>query len=58
MQYDITQARFGHGFEVHGIVKPGANTKIIVNTSTKIIKKLTKKDVVEVSGGTRDVGRN
>jgi hypothetical protein len=52
------QHNLGHGFEVRGIVKPGANTGIIVHTSTKIIEKLTKKDVVVVSGGTRDVGRN
>jgi hypothetical protein len=47
-----------HGFEVNGIVKPGANIEIIVNTSTKIIEKLTKKDNVVVWGGTRDVGSN
>jgi hypothetical protein len=52
-QYDITQVRFGHLFVV-----PGTNTEIRVNTSTKIIEKLTKKDVVVVSGGRRDVGRN
>jgi hypothetical protein len=39
-------------------VKPGTNTEIIVNTSTKITGKLTKKDVVVVWGGTRDIGRN
>jgi hypothetical protein len=37
-----------HNFEVHGIVKLGANTEIIVNTSTKITGKLTKKDTVVV----------
>jgi hypothetical protein len=42
------QHNLGHGFEVHGIVKLGANTEMIVNTSTKIIEKLTKKDVVVV----------
>ena len=47
----------GHSVEVHGIVKPGANTET-VNTSTKSIGKLTKKDVVVVWGGTRDVGKN
>jgi hypothetical protein len=52
------QHNLGHDFEVHGIVKPGANTEIIVNTSTKITGKLTKNDVVVVWGGTRDVGRN
>ena len=39
-------------------MKPGANTEIIVNTSPKIIRILTKKDVVVVWGGTHDVGRN
>jgi hypothetical protein len=39
-------------------VKPGPNTEIIVNTSTKIIEKLTKKDVIVVWGGTQDIGRN
>jgi len=39
-------------------VKPGANTEIILNTSTKTTVKLTKKDVVVVWAGTRDVGRN
>jgi len=47
-----------HNVEVQGIVKPGANTEVIVNTSTKNIGKLTKKDVVVVWGGTRDVRRN
>ena len=47
-----------HNVEVQGIVKPGANTEVIVNTSTKNIGKLTKKDVVIVWGGTWDVGRN
>jgi hypothetical protein len=39
-------------------VKPGADLQTIVNTSTKTVGKLTKKDVVVVWGGTRDVGRN
>jgi len=53
------QHNLGHDFEVYGIVKPGANTEIIVNTSTKITGKLKKKkDAVVVRGGTRGVGRN
>jgi hypothetical protein len=52
------QHNLGHDFEVQGIVKPGADSEIIVNTSTKITGKLTKKDIVVVWGGTRDVGRN
>jgi hypothetical protein len=54
------QHNLGHDFEVHGIVKPGANIiiEIIVNISTKITGKLTKKDVVVVWGGTWDIGRN
>jgi hypothetical protein len=47
----------GRDFEVQGIMKPGANMEIIVNTSPNITRKLTKKDIV-VWGGTRDVGRN
>ena len=42
------QHNLGRKFEVQGIVKPGANTEIIVNTSPKINKKGTKKDVVVV----------
>jgi len=37
------QHNLGHDFEVYGMVKPGANTEIIVNTLTKITGKLTKK---------------
>jgi hypothetical protein len=48
----------GHDFSAHGIVKPGANTESIVNTSPELTGKLAKKDVVVVWGGTRDVGRN
>jgi RNase H-fold protein (predicted Holliday junction resolvase) len=47
-----------HSAEIQGIVKPGANIEVIVNTSTKSIEKLTKKDIVVVWGGTRDVGKN
>jgi hypothetical protein len=52
------QQKLGHGFEVQGFVKPGANSQTIINTSTKTTEKLTKKDIVVVWGGTRDVGRN
>ena len=52
------QHNLGCCFEVHGFVKPGANAQMIVNTSTKTMGKLTKKDVVVVWGGTRDVGKN
>jgi len=52
------QHNLGRGFEVHGFVKPGANSQMIVNTSTKTMGKLTEKDVVVVWGGTRDVGKN
>jgi hypothetical protein len=51
------QHNLGHDFEVHGIVKPGANTEIIVNTSTKITAKL-KKNIIVVWGVTRGMGRN
>jgi len=37
------QHNLGCDFEVQGIVKPGANTEIIVNTSPKITKKNSQK---------------
>ena len=52
------QHKLGHGFQVQGFVKPAANLQTIVNTSPKTMGKLTKKDVVVLWGGTRDVGRN
>lgn len=52
------QHNLGKGFEVQGNVKPGANLQTIVNSPTEPIRKLTKKDVVVVWGGTRDVARN
>jgi hypothetical protein len=48
----------GCGFEVQGIVKPGSNMEIIVNTANIDIRKLTYKDVVVVWGGTRNVEKN
>jgi hypothetical protein len=52
------QHNLGRNFEVQRIVKLGANMEVIVNTSPNIIRKFTKKGVVVVWGGTRDVGRN
>ena len=40
------QHNLGHDFKIQGMVKPRANTEIIVKTSTKITRKLPKKDVV------------
>jgi len=48
----------GKDFAVQGLVKPGAVSETLVNTANKITEKITKKDVVVVWGGTRDVGRN
>ena len=48
----------GRDLEVQGIAKRGADAEIIVNTSPDITRKLTKKDVLVVQGGTRGVGRN
>ena len=39
-------------------VKPGANLQTIVKVPTESFGKLTKKDVVVVWGGTRNVGKN
>jgi hypothetical protein len=48
----------GCGFEVLGIVKPGASTEVIINTVSKDIGELTYKDVVVVWAGTQDVAKN
>ena len=45
------QHNLGRDFEVQGIVKPGANTEIIVNTSPNITRKLTKKRASYWCGG-------
>lgn len=50
--------KVGCGFEVLGIVKPGASTEEIINTVSKDIGKLTYKDVAVVWTGTRDVAKN
>jgi hypothetical protein len=52
------QHNLGRDLEVQGIAKRGADAEIIVNTSPDITRKLTKKDVLVVRGGTRGVGRN
>jgi hypothetical protein len=52
------QHNLWHDFAFQGIVKPGANMEIIVNTSSADTGKLTKKNVVVGCGGARGVGRN
>jgi hypothetical protein len=44
--------------EVSGFAKPGANMEEIVNTISKDIQTLNKKDVVIVWGGSNDVSKN
>jgi len=45
-------------YEIQGIVNPGASLRTIVNAPIESLGKLTKKDVIVVRGGTRDVGQN
>jgi predicted phosphodiesterase len=45
-------------FEVQGVINPGTGLKEITNSMKKEIKRLTKKDVVVVWGGTSEVGKN
>ena len=45
-------------FEVQGFVYPDAGLKTITSTAKNDISKLSKKDVVIVWGGSKDVGRN
>jgi len=51
------QHNLDNTFEIHGTVKPGANLEGIVSP-TDATADLTKKDVVVIWGGTRDIGRN
>ena len=44
-------------FEIQGTMKPGANLEI-VTSSTDTTANLTKKDIVVIWGGTRDIGKN
>jgi len=39
-------------------LKPGANLEEIISPPRNIISKLTKKDVLVIWGGTRDIGKN
>lgn len=54
----VVKHNLDQNVDVQGIVKPGANIEVIVNTSTKTIRNFTKKDIVVVWGGSRDVGKN
>ncbi|PNF23918.1 hypothetical protein B7P43_G12843 [Cryptotermes secundus] len=45
-------------FEVQGIIKPGADLATITGTAKREVKLLTKKDVIIIWGGVRDVGKN
>jgi hypothetical protein len=47
-----------NGFEVQGVIKPGAGLMEITSSVKEEVKHLTKKDVVIVWGGTKDVVRN
>lgn len=45
-------------FEVQGVINPGAGLTAITNSVKEEVKLLTKKAVVVVWGGTREVGKN
>ena len=49
---------FNETFEVTGYVKPGSGSKIVTETASVEVQKLSKKDVVIVWGGTNDISRN
>jgi hypothetical protein len=52
------KANLNEGFEVQGFVSPGAGLKTISSTAKNDIQKLSRKDVVVVWGGSKDVGKN
>jgi hypothetical protein len=45
-------------FEVTGMIKPGARSEKILNTSTKNVHNLTTHDDIVMSAGANDVYRN
>jgi hypothetical protein len=47
-----------NGFEVQVVINPGAGLTAITNSVNEEVKLFTKKDVVVVWGGTREVGKN
>jgi predicted phosphodiesterase len=47
-----------NGFEVQGVINQGAGLTAITNSVKEEVKLLTKKAVVVVWGGTREVGKN
>ena len=51
------QHNLDHDYRTQGTVKPGANLEEIISPPRNIISKLTKKDIVVIWGGTRDIGK-
>ena len=45
-------------FAVQGVVKPGASMNILVNSAIQEINGLSKKDMVVICGGTKDISIN
>ena len=52
------QHNLDSSFVTQGMVKPGANIKEIITPPTSFTKKLSKKDVVVIWGGTHDISKN
>jgi hypothetical protein len=45
-------------YNVQGLVKPGSDLTVILNSDIQNVKDLTKNDVVIVWGRTKDISRN
>ena len=48
----------GSAYNVMGITKPNANLRAITNSYKQLTENLTKKDVMIICGGTKDLTRN
>jgi hypothetical protein len=55
---DKTEENFNKMFSVIGFVKPGADINILTSSVELMVKSLTYNDVIVLSGGTKDTGRN
>ena len=52
------QHNLNKNYEVQGLVKSGADLEMILRSNMKECKKLTKKDILTIWGGTKDVSKN
>jgi lysophospholipase L1-like esterase len=55
---DKTKDNLNKMFSVLGLIKPGADINILSSSIELMVKSLTHNDVIVLSGGTKDIGKN